>query len=155
MPSTNDLAQLLNVAQSTAVLWCDRFDRFAEVPITRQGKIRTRLISEDQMRLIAKCHYECTLDPSVNLEEEMELTLGMAGLLRSDLQQAFDARNRYRPKLKSPVQPSTQIELRPPTEQPDISRSRGTVTEIARNDTTFESPKILRDVMLEMNLLDF
>lgn len=149
MPTTSDLAQLLKVAPSTAVLWCDRFDRFAELPIARQGKIRARMISDEQMRLIAQCHYECSLDPSVNLEEEMELTLGMNGSLRSDLQQAFDDRNRFRPKLKFLVQPSTQIKLSPPIEQPNISRSRGTVTEIARNETSSEPPKVLRDVLLE------
>ena len=142
MYSTADLAKELGVANSTAVLWCDMYDRFAAKSIERIGKNGVRKLSSHQIGLLKLCHSFSKATGEVNsLEISVRTVLGNEEYLRPEYQDLFDAQIRAQknPVVVLPQQPIAALEPVNHGSRADMARSRGTVTQISRVDPRFEA----------------
>ena len=141
MFSTTDLATALGVANSTAVLWCDMYDRFALKPIERIGKIGARKLARGQLEMIKMCHeYSKTTGGVNSLEISVRTVLGNEEFLKEDLQEIFDAQKRIQAVPVAVVQhQSRTVSEAQPVHRAEVARSRGTVTQISKSERGLES----------------
>ena len=149
MFSTTDLATALGVANSTAVLWCDMYDRFALKPIERIGKNGVRKLAQRQLELIKMCHDYSKITGGVNsLEISVRMVLGNEEFLKEDLQDIFDAQNKVQAVPVAVVhhQSSPASEAQP-VHRAELARSRGTVTQISRTERGLESLEYVQQML--------